>query len=178
MASRHVGTLNVLSLGVGLFSGIWLAQNHADRVPNLKEELRRLAAATSHEDEETDHSPARWTRGAVPLDEAIVGTELKGALTQLRERRRTLEATDMQVSQLFAHSEETRARLHETLGKLEEQKEAAKASHKEARGTLIARMKELKLERRDKDADKERIEYYLNALRELRDQEIGTPPTR
>lgn len=177
VASRHVGSLNLISLTTGTLAGIWLAQNHPDSVPNLKQELRRFAAAVG-EAEEEGAPEAHWTRGAMPLDGMILSTSVKEAVTQLRAHRRAMERTDGQVRSLVTQSEETRAKLTVALAQLEEEKKVVHTACQQAHAQLVKRMDELKLERRAKGADKERIDYMLETLREVRDFEVGCAPPR
>ncbi|KAJ1615812.1 hypothetical protein T492DRAFT_1110631 [Pavlovales sp. CCMP2436] len=176
LASRHVGTLNVLSLSTGLLSGVWLAQNYPENCPNLKQELRRFAAVVGEAEREEAATEAHWTRGAVPLDPTILGPPVMQSVSELRAHRRALERADQAVSKLFAHSEETRAKLTEALGLLEAEKRDVLIASQAAHEKLAARLDELKAERRSAASDRERTDYFLTALRELRDLELGPMP--
>lgn len=152
-------------------------QNHPNSVPNLKEELRRFAAAIGEEEGEGE-ADAHWTRGAVPLDDTILGTPVKEAVSELRAHRKAFERVDQQVRTLVTQSEETRAKLTVALAQLEEEKKVVQTACHQAHEQLTLRMDELKLERRARTADKERLDYYLDALREIRDLEVSCPPPR
>ncbi|KAG8457247.1 hypothetical protein KFE25_011489 [Diacronema lutheri] len=171
MASRHVGALNVISLTTGTLTGIWLAQNHPQSVPNLKDELRRFAAAVGEAEDEAPPQ-AHWTRGAMPLDETVLTSPVKEAVAEYRERRKGLERADRTVRELVVQGEDTRARLTVALAQLEEEKKVAQTACHAAHERVVARMDELKLERRAKGADRERLDYFLETLRELRDLEV------
>lgn len=178
LASRHVGSLNLLSLATGTLTGVWLAQNHPAEVPNLKDELRKFARSASERDGDRDErGDARWTRGAPPLDETVVGATVKEAVEQLRACRGSLARADAKTIEIASNAERLRAQLSEAQASLDRDRAEAIKASAQAAICLQARMVELKRERRERGADRERIEAFLQHLRGLR-EEIGGSPLR
>jgi hypothetical protein len=177
VVSRNMGSLNLLSLATGTLTGVWLAQNHPESVPNLKDELRKFARAASEHGGDDELGDARWTRAAIPLDETLVGASVKEAVDQLRVCRRSLARADTRAVELAASAERLRMQMSDAQASLEKEREEAIKASAMAAISLQARMIELKRERRERGANRERIEAFLSHLRELR-EEIGGNPLR
>jgi len=169
MASRHVGTLNVISGAVGTLTGIWVAQNHPGAVPNLKEELRRFARhATDAEDLQRP--------GTVPaiegFDRVAAGDEVADAMGTLAKARADLRNSEARMHKLEQQLEMAHSRLNIVKQTRETTLETVKDIERQAGERIVARMVQLKLERKDRSADRQKIERQLEVLRRLRDQEL------
>lgn len=170
MASRHVGTLNVLSMTAGTFGGVWIAQNYPTWVPNLKQELRRFALAAS-DDDDGDDTPLDFS-WVETVDQSAVGEEVLEAVTSHKKVLQELNDTRSRVKQLEQRVEHARVLLDSQLNAQRDQEDVLSDVTKEARSRIIERMVLLKQERRDRHADREKIERQLNMLRKLRDEEL------